>query len=152
MKLEKATLLLDYCFVCGVRFKTSLPPGPANRENHHIFPRNAGGTDGPEVSLCSTHHALAHKIAHRLHSKKNIVDLMAGELPTSQKKLMWLATKIVEAERLAENDPNKLYRNGVQLTPAETEMMKKLQGVYPGKSRSDIFRVALLLFYKKHFN
>lgn len=151
MNLQKATLLLDYCWVCGVRFKTSVPPGPANREDHHIFPRNAGGTDGPEVSLCEMHHSTAHKIAHRLHSKKPIPDLLAGEVPEGQKKLIWLATKIVEAERLSENDPNKLYRNGVQLTPAETEVMKKLQSIYPGKSRSDIFRHALILLYKSHF-
>jgi hypothetical protein len=30
-------------------------------------------------------------------------------------------------------------------------MVKKLQSIYPGKSRSDIFRYALLLFYNRHF-
>ena len=71
MGLTKKQLVSDACWVCGVRFKTSLPPGPATREDHHIIPRNAGGEDGPEVSLCERHHAIAHKIAYTIQGKKD---------------------------------------------------------------------------------
>lgn len=116
-----------------------------------MFPRNAGGTDGPLVFLCETHHSTAHKIALRIQSTKPYNDLIVTEVEQSKLRLLWLAFKIVEAERLAERDPNKLYRNGVQLTTAETAMMKKLQSIYKGKSRSDIFRYALAVLYKNHF-
>jgi hypothetical protein len=148
--LQKDTLKGPACWVCGVRFKTSVPPGPANREDHHIFPRNAGGTDGPEVSLCDSHHADLHKVALRLQAKKPFQDLLIGASSDQQKKILWLATMVVKAEKYAENDPNKLLRNGVQLNPFETQMILRLQKV-TGKSRSDLLRAGLYLLFKKHF-
>lgn len=151
MKLEKDTLLLPYCWVCETRFRNAVPPGTANREDHHIFPRNAGGTDGPEVSLCSEHHSALHKIALRIQGKKDFREFLFGENSKSSHKLLWLASMVVKAEKFAQNDPNKLLRNGVQLNAAETEMLKRLQSIYPSKSRSDLFKQGLYLLYKKHF-
>jgi hypothetical protein len=151
VKLERNTLVNDYCWVCSKRFKSSVPPGPAMREDHHIFPRNAGGDDGPLVSLCDTHHSLIHKIANRLHTKKPFTDLTFGEQKRQVSKLLWLAAMIVKAEKSVEGDPNKLLRNGVMLNPQETKMMQQLQAVYKTKSRSDIFRAGLYLLYRKHF-
>lgn len=150
MILGKDTLKGPQCWVCGVRFKNSTPPGPANREDHHIFPRNAGGTDGPEVSLCERHHATIHKVASRVHSSKKYDDVLVGE--THIKKLLWLAHMIVKAESMFKDDPNKLLRNGVQLNQQETEMMKRLQSVHTDKSRSDIFVLGLKLLYHKTFS
>ncbi len=148
--LKKDTLKGPACWVCGARFKTSVPPGPANKENHHVFPRNAGGTDGPEVSLCSVHHADIHAIALRIHSKKSFNDILIGSTPERSKKLLWLASMIVKAENFAEGDPNKMLRNGVQLNPVEVLLMQKLQKL-TGKSRSDLFRAGFHLLYKKYF-
>lgn len=151
MKLERNTLMLDFCWVCKLRFKTSKPPGPAMREDHHIFPRNAGGNDGPLVSLCDSHHSCLHKIANRIHTKKPFSDHLIGEQKESIPKLVWLAHMVVKAEQSVEGDPNKLLRNGVMLNAVETQMMKRLQSVYVGKSRSDIFKAGLYLLYKRHF-
>lgn len=148
--LRKDTLKGPACWVCKVRFKNSVPPGPANREDHHIFPRNAGGTDGPEVSLCDSHHSTIHKIAQRLHSKKPFQDLLLGEQPTYHKQLLWLASMIVKAEQFAEDDPNKLLRNGVQLTSTEVAMLQQLQKI-TGKSRQELLRQSLYLLYQKYF-
>ena len=150
MMLQKGTLKGPTCWVCGVRFKTSVPPGAANREDHHIFPRNAGGTDGPEVSLCSVHHADIHSIALKLQSKKDFQSVLVGSTAERTKKLLWLASMIVKAEKFAQDDPNKLLRNGVQLNSTETLLMQKLQKL-TGKSRSDLFRAGFHLLYKKYF-
>ena len=148
--LQKGTWKGPACWVCGVRFKTSVPPGPANREDHHIFPRNAGGTDGPEVSLCSEHHSTLHKIAQRLHRKAPFADLLLGEQQSFHKKLLWLAAAVVKAENFAKGDPNKLLRNGVQLDAAETAMIQRLQKA-TGKTRQEIFQLALRVLYSKYF-
>jgi hypothetical protein len=152
MNLEKDTLLLPHCWICEVRFRNSVPPGTASRENHHIFPRNAGGNDGPEVSLCADHHATIHKIALKIQAKKDFKPFLLGETQIRAKRLLWLASMIVKAEKFAEDDPNKLLRNGVQLNSQETAMMKRIQSVYPDKSRSDLFRYGLYLLYRKHFS
>ena len=151
MKLDRNTLVGDSCWVCGERFKTSYPPGTANREDHHIFPRNAGGDEGPLTAICDSHHATLHKIANRMHSKKDFREFLIGENPISTKKLCWLASCVVKAEQSVEHDPNKQLRNMVMLNKAETEMMKRLQAVYPNQSRSSILKAALVLLYRKHF-
>ncbi len=115
------------------------------------MPRNAGGTDGPDVSLCSEHHGTIHKIASRLHRKASHSELLSGENPAWIKKLMWLAVCIVRAEKATEGDPNKQYHNGISLRPEEIEMIKRLQTVFPGKGRSELIRASLFYFYKKNF-
>ena len=101
MALGRTTLLGDACWVCGIRFKNSVPPGPAMREDHHIFPRNAGGTDGPQASLCDRHHSCLHKIAQRLKARKDFKDLLVGESQLGAKRLLWLASCVVKAEAAA---------------------------------------------------
>ena len=145
------SLLFDYCWVCSKRFKTSVPPGPANREDHHMVPQNAGGTDGPQVSLCDSHHTVIHKIAIRLKSGKQFKDFLNGEDKTSVKKLLWLATLIVKSERLVVNDPNKSFSSGISLSKTDIAMLNRLRKVFPKSSRSDLLKAGLNILYKKYF-
>jgi len=151
MELGRNQLTGPACWVCGVRFKNSTPPGPANREDHHIWPQNAGGTEGPLVSLCDSHHATLHKIAERLHVNRKFTDLLTGEDKTRAQKLLWLAAQVVKAERAVEGDENKLLRNSVQLTQVETAMVQRLQKT-TGKTRSEVLRAGLHVLYGKYFN
>jgi hypothetical protein len=100
--------------------------------------------------LCSEHHATIHKIAQRLHRKASYTDLLLGEHASFHKKLLWLASAVVKAEKFAEGDPNKLLRNGVQLDAVETAMIQRLQKT-TGKSRQELFQLALRLLYQKYF-
>jgi len=150
MVLGRDTLVGDKCWVCGVRFKSSTPPGPAHREDHHIWPQNAGGTEGPLVSLCEPHHTGAHRIAQKLHAKQNYQALMHGESKVAMQKLLYLALHIVKFERATADDPNKLLRNSVQLNQAETQMMARLQEA-TGRSRQDLFKAGLKVLYKHYF-
>jgi hypothetical protein len=146
--LGRKTLVKDYCWVCEARFKSSRPPGPANREDHHIFPRNAGGTDGPLVSLCDTDHTNLHLIARRLHSKKPFTDLLIGKNAEQARKLVWLGTKAYEAETLTADDDNKKKHNSVTLTATDLEMLKRLKAVFPTLSRNDIIVMGLRNLYQ----
>ncbi len=151
-KLGQKTLLKEWCWVCNKRFKTSVPPGPANREDHHIVPRNAGGTDGPQVSLCDHHHTVVHKIASRAKTGKNVfTDLLLGEPPDQEQKLLWLASVIVRAERFAQNDPNKRFHSGVSLGPQELAMIQRLKAVYPGKTQPELLVLGLYALFRSHF-
>lgn len=44
------------CWVCGVK--------NVSFNAHHIIPRNAGGTNGPQVQICSECHDGLHHAAH----------------------------------------------------------------------------------------
>lgn len=148
--IGRNTLVKDWCWVCSVRFKTSRPPGPAHREDHHICPRNAGGSDGPLVSLCDSHHTCLHKIAERLHRGAKFVDLLIGEDTNKAKKLVWLAGMVVKSERASEDDPNKRLGSSVSLSRDEVQMLARLQRA-TGKTRNDLLRAGLSLLYKKYF-
>ncbi len=149
--LGRKTLVFPWCWVCEKRFKSSTPPGPANKNEHHIFPRNAGGNDGPLVSLCDSDHFTLHDIAKRIHAKKQFRDLLIGSSTDQQKKLVWLAMMVVKAEQYAAEDENKRLTGSVSFSKEEVQMLKRLQSIYKNTGRSGIISLALRRLYKSHF-
>lgn len=146
------SLVLDYCYVCGTRFTDVRPPGTANREEHHIIPRQAGGADGPTVSLCDGHHAVLHKIASRMSSGKPHFDLVTGESDANKQKLYWLASRVYNAFQLVKNDPNKKVMVIMTLDRKQQTVIDQLSKIYPrAKSREAVLTLALESLYKKHF-
>ena len=116
------------------------------------MPRQAGGTDGPQVSLCDPHHTKAHKIATRMSGSKSFHDLLSVEPASYHTKLLWLAKKIHDAFALTANDPNKRKFAMVSLDARRTQMIDRLKRVYPkARSREAIFNLALEALYKRHF-
>lgn len=100
------SLHLPHCWVCESKFSDSGGPVENLRHEHHVIPRAAGGTDGPTVSLCDTHHSLLHKIADRLSAGKEYYDLLTRNVE-KDKKLLFLASRVHVAMAAVENDPNK---------------------------------------------
>lgn len=146
------SITLPHCWCCGVRFQDSTPPGPANKEVHHVIPRQAGGTDGPTVTICEKHHASLHKIALRLKTQKSYHDLLVGDTPECQQIVLWLATKVFNAFEAVKNDPNKKAMAMVTLDLQHVVMVERLKKVYPkARSREAILTLALEHFYRKHF-
>lgn len=147
--------ILPHCWVCGVRFTDSNPPGPANKEVHHIVPQQAGGTDGPTVTLCDTHHALLHKIALAFKSKSGRVHWSAylkAEPPAHHQKLMWLAGVVYNAFEAVKNDPNKRVFAVMALSQVDQKRLEALKKVYPkAKSREAVLKLALDFLYSRHF-
>jgi hypothetical protein len=147
-----ASLVLDHCWVCAVRFRDSNPPGPSVREDHHIVPRAAGGANGPTVTLCETHHQILHKIALRMSSKKPHFDLVINESEERRRKLYWLATVVHNSFAATKNDPNKTVMAFITLDRKQQVMIEQLSKVYPqAKSREDVLCLALEAFYSRHF-
>lgn len=142
-QLGRNTLMGPACWVCGTRFKSSTPPGPAVRNDHHIFPVNAGGEDGPLVSLCVTHHNVLHEIAKRLQSKSDFRNLLAGEATTHYKKLIWLAQCVVRAEAEFDADPNKHLGVSFKLSTEEVAALDALRKHYGNVSRKDLVLMGL---------
>jgi hypothetical protein len=146
------SITLPYCWICEQRFVDSVPPGPMLREEHHIIPRKAGGEDGPLVSLCDSHHAKLHKIANRLSSKKPYFDLLHGESPERQKKLLWLASRVFNAFEATRDDPNKAVSVLLTLDKGMQAKFDLLRKVYPQlKSREALVIFAINSLYQKHF-
>ena len=146
------SIILPHCWVCKARFTTSDPPGPANMESHHIIPRQAGGADGPQVTICDVHHTKLHKIALRMSSGKPYFDLLVGDLGEARKKVIWLASRVYMAFEAVKNDPNKKKVAVISLDGRKQEMIERLKKVYPTlKSREAILELALQHLYSKHF-
>jgi hypothetical protein len=146
------SIYLPHCWVCGIRFTDSRPPGPGNKETHHIIPRRAGGTDGPTVDLCDKHHACLHKIALAISSKRPYFDYVTGESDANKKKLYWLASQVYNAFEATKNDPNKSVIAMVEFDKRQQIMIDRLRSVFPQiKSREALINLALEALYKKHF-
>lgn len=138
-------MLLDYCWVCKTKFGPSL-----KQEDHHIIPRAYGGIDGPQVSLCDSHHTALHEIALRLYTKKPYFNLLTKD-PEQNKKLLWLASCVYNARLLTENDPNKKPLLVEQVSKETTERLRKLKTIYPRTSRGKILEAAVGVLYARHF-
>jgi hypothetical protein len=146
------SITLPFCWVCGVRFTDSLPPGPANKEVHHIIPRAAGGSDGPTVTICETHHGKLHKIANCMSSGKPHFSFVSDETPEQKQKLYWLASRVFNAFQLTDDDPNKQVMVIMNLDRKQQLMIDRLRKVYPkARGREALLAFALDSLYSKHF-
>jgi hypothetical protein len=145
--------ILPHCWVCGVRFTDlTVNPGPAAREDHHIIPQAYGGTDGPLVSLCDSHHTAVHKIAVALKNQKPYQHLLGTYDQGQINKLLWLATRIQEAELATRNDPNKRMQVVVTLDGLMRAKLDALVNIYPSaKGRAELIRTAIEFLYTHHF-
>jgi hypothetical protein len=105
--IDKPMQLNKTCWVCDRPFTNNLL-----FEDHHVIPRAFGGTNGPQVRLCSDHHSLLHKIADRLVPQKqadlqHIQPFLLGLTTKAAKAIIYLACTAAIAERTFSNDPNR---------------------------------------------
>lgn len=136
---------LPYCWVCGCEF------GHSNKEErHHIIPRAYGGIDGPQVSLCDSHHTACHNIALKLYSKKPFTELLTPK-EDQNTKILYLATTICNARILTEDDPNK--KQVIIFAPKKEvfNKLKSLKRLYGNASRETLIELAINKLYNQHF-
>ena len=148
------SLTLEYCWVCNVRFNDVVNPGAANREEHHIIPRQAGGTHGPTVSLCDKHHTILHKIAVTLNSKnpKPYQQLISDLETEAQSKILYLAGTAANAFAATKNDPNKKRVVVITLDQRIEAVLNGLKTIYPkARGREDLIKIALIELFNRHF-
>lgn len=50
------SIILPHCWVC---------PSKDGLNDHHVIPQAYGGVNGPQVTLCATHHTFIHAVALR---------------------------------------------------------------------------------------
>lgn len=138
-------MFLDYCWVCELKF------GPScKKEDHHLIPRAYGGVDGPQVSLCDSHHTALHNIALRLYGKKPFTDLLTQK-PAQDQKLLYLASVVCNARLATENDPNKKRVEVLSFKGDTFKKLKRLQTLHKNLSRERLIVLAIDQMYSRHF-
>lgn len=138
-------LFLDYCWVCKKRF------GPdTKKEDHHVIPRAYGGLDGPQVSLCDSHHTALHEIALKLYSKKSYYQLLTKDADVN-KKLLYLASVVYNSRLATENDPNKKPLLIESVKKETLNELKQLRSVIPKSSRAKILEAAVHALHSRYF-
>ena len=139
------TLFLDKCWVCGRLFDHS-----TKEEKHHIVPKAYGGVNGPQVSLCDSHHQALHNIGIRMYAKKPFNDLLTPYKDQNQ-KLIWLGSVACNARIATERDPNK--QRVLVLNPSGDTFnkLKKLKPIFHQASRERIIEIAVAQLYDRHF-
>lgn len=138
--------LLEHCWVCKRKFGPSLA-----RQDHHIIPRAFGGTDGPQVSLCDSHHFALHQIALKLYSQKSFHSFLTPDPETNQ-RLLYLGSVAYNARLATENDPNKRRVEIVSLTGDTFKKLKRLQTLQSTRiSRGHLIETAINQMYSRYF-
>ena len=136
---------LDHCWVCDTRFSSNLI-----EHRHHIIPKAYGGVDGPQVSLCDSHHSALHFIALKLYNKKPFNHLLT-HVASQDKKLLWLATMVYHARLATEKDPNKRQVLVLSPTRETLDKLKQLKRVYGNLSKENLVALAIDSLFNKHF-
>ena len=92
------SILLPYCWVCGD--KTGL-------NDHHVVPQAYGGRDGPQVTLCASHHTFIHTVALKPRARREhlIIEHVEGD-EERQSKLTQL-TEVIARARAATRSVEK---------------------------------------------
>lgn len=55
------SIILNFCWVCGER---------DGIHDHHVIPQAYGGVNGPQVTVCATHHTMIHTLALRANNEQ----------------------------------------------------------------------------------
>ncbi len=87
------SILLDYCWVCR---------SAQGINNHHVIPQAYGGVDGPQVTLCATHHTVIHTQALRAPDTWHAA-MSANHTPEQIGKLVQLTGLIHKARHATAN-------------------------------------------------
>ena len=122
---------VDRCWVCDEVFpKYGGSIHGIVQEFHHPIPRAAGGADGPTVSLCSGHHAIAHAVASRVLANKPYDDLLSGgNLSLSvhlDSGIMRLADLLVRSTQHLSADPNRKVNISFGLSNMDNDRLKSI--------------------------
>jgi hypothetical protein len=147
--LALANIELENCWVCGIKFTEFGGQPNTYKHSHHMVPRAYGGKDGPTVSLCDSHHTTIHQLALKLEAGKPVNNFLEGDNKTDR-RLLWLASIIVNAKALTTNDPNKPMPIMFVANKDIKEKLKTLKTIYR-QSYGTIIQHAIANLYNKHF-
>jgi hypothetical protein len=142
-------ILTDRCWVCGKQFAESGGVVDVHRHDHHIVPRAYGGDGGPQVSLCEPHHGAAHKIADKLFTQGNYTTFLTTN-QESNRRLLLLATVIVNAKVSCKSDPNKPTTVHFVIDGTTRVKLNRLKRVYREATPALVLR-AIHALYNRHF-
>lgn len=133
---------LDYCWVCNNPLLDAGGSAEFLRNEHHVIPRAYGGSKGPTVSLDSAHHDLLHLISDKMLSGQPWDHLVKGLSKEQAGRVLYLSTRVVDAAKYAEGDPNKRITMHVSLSRAENTAVQELANFH-GLSKENLVKKLL---------
>lgn len=77
------------------------------KHEHHVVPRAFGGSDGPVVCICTSHHDLLHRVARLMVSETDYAMLLS-DLPLGvRNRVVGLAVRAALSEILFQEHPHR---------------------------------------------
>lgn len=159
----KEKQVLPYCWVCKRAFIDTTGTDPSViRNEHHVVPRMAGGTNGPTISVCSSHHDLLHLVAEKASAMSkvkqsvsdvalDIRDLLQGLTPQQRSRVIYLAYVVTRSFVLSEGDPNRKLQASFVYTADVMSKLDALKKVHGVSNRQKLVEKLIRQDYAKHF-
>jgi hypothetical protein len=106
-RFKLKSIILPHCWICQ---------GKDGLNDHHVIPQAYGGVDGPQVTLCATHHTLIHAVALKVKAIRDHLIITHTSNKEQQGKLSQLieliararaATKSMEKPMMVQHKFNK---------------------------------------------
>lgn len=83
------SIILPHCWICTKR---------QGLNDHHVIPQAYGGVDGPQVTLCASHHTQVHTVALKNPANWDVA-LREDHSPEQVAKLQELVRLIAKARK-----------------------------------------------------
>lgn len=107
----QAHIKLDFCWVC------KLAGTEAKLHDHHVVPTAFGGKDGPQVTLCSSHHNSLHDAAKLLYTHKGVLQVVVDKYralklkPLEFQRFLYLVQCVYRADVASRESKHKTMGN-----------------------------------------
>ena len=133
------SIILPHCWVCG---------GKDGKNDHHVIPQAYGGVDGPQVTLCATHHTFIHTVALKPKYEREHLVLQHTNISERQKKLSTLVELIAKA-RAATKGMEKPMMVQHKFNKERSRKLKDLKYILGRKSIADTLDACIDLLHEQ---
>ena len=130
------------CFICDSK---------EGAHEHHVVPQAYGGTNGPRVVLCGTHHTLIHDIALKPLDQQQGLIANSPSVPISMRAIVLQITSTITKAKTVFREQRIAAQISAKLDRPTSAMVRELQAVHGFPNQGATIQACIQLMYNQTF-
>ena len=130
------------CFICNSK---------EGAHEHHVVPQAYGGTNGPRVVLCGTHHTLIHDIALQPLDQQLGLIIASPSVPISMRAIVLQITSTITKAKTVFREQRIAAQISAKLDRPTSAMVRELQAVHGFPNQGATIQACIQLMYNQTF-